>query len=116
MHTESREPRVMTAGKAVNFGCDGDPAQAMRPMFNLKVTGRTFHEEARVIFNGANGDPACGAGAHVQVNAEQLWSAEELRRVAAMLRIRSETHGSVRSATEARARPGRPPFTPLDKI
>jgi hypothetical protein len=47
-------------------------------MFNLKVTGTTFHGEARVIASGAN-------AAVLQVNAEQLWSAEELRKVAAML-------------------------------
>jgi hypothetical protein len=47
-------------------------------VFNLKLTGRTFHGEARVIASGAN-------AAVIQVNGEQPWSAEELRKVAAML-------------------------------
>lgn len=63
-------------------------------MFNLKVTGKTFHGEARVI---ASGD----SGAVVQVNAEQLWTAKELRKGGCHARIRSETHGSRVAAVEA---------------
>jgi hypothetical protein len=42
-------------------------------MFNLKVTGTTFHGEAQVISSGRG-------AAVVHVNAEQVWSAEELRK------------------------------------
>ena len=47
-------------------------------MFNLEVTRTTFHGEAQVISSGRS-------AAVVHVNAEQVWSAEELRKVAAML-------------------------------
>ena len=47
-------------------------------MFNLKLTGRTFHGEARVHASGTE-------GASIRINQEQVWTASELRQVAAML-------------------------------
>jgi hypothetical protein len=46
--------------------------------FDLKLTGSTFHGEAHVIADGKS-------TALLRVNPEQPWSAEELRKVAALL-------------------------------
>lgn len=82
--TVERESRARVAVPSAHFRRTGRTT-----LFNLKLTGRTFHGEARVISYPQSGSTSDSNAAVIQVNAEHPWSADELRKVAALVRAES---------------------------